>query len=1136
MVLFTAVGSASLDSTAQPDDREARQVEAVPRVAEPDAVQGGTGSEVHAEDQGQAAAEAAPEREQRAGAEDDVPAEHDSPVLGDASTSDDARPEGIAGKRADAVDEHLGATAVPSLPEEAPKLLDAALCVPSQLYGLTETASVYSVPDSGGAATRMGGWYSLYTAWNPSAEGLNQGANIPTKIGANGLAAGMDGTLYAYARFYQYDSGYPSTMWNVSIRMMVKEPGDDAAWRWLDPASYKPATYLYSYESNAVPVAGAIDPVTGRYVWGGFRAGYFLVHELDLASGKRSVAGRIRVGMGTAADLNGDIAFDGAGNLYVLSHRAADGTLTITTVTAADLAAGRQTNAAYTAYDSWPSEVSGSVAKATGTAQYGDQVNGMAVGGGGKLYIGTKTSVYQINPLTAQVIGAPVTTNPYSGAGSDLAACAQNPPTTLTVQKDLRGSAVGREFTLRVASGGAEITSVVAKTPVPETSVLLEKAGPMMVTVGDTLALAETSAHLGVYAAALTCRIDGVTGAAGVVAVTGPGTSSGGLTIPAAAVGANITCTFTNTETTPPAVCTPATVYAINYRGEVGTLNTAAGNAVTNAAAWRSYYTGWSPSRGWTMDGMNALAVGRDGTIYALVRSFSATQRQVDVVRKTPTGGYESSIARIFGSTLPTMSGGAVDPSNGRFAFGGFEARTDGTYFVLYEFDSTKPIGAQIAPLGATRVTSAVHDVSNVGGDMAFDAAGNAHIVMRAGAGDGSANVSFTVVSAQHLAAGRSVSEPTHVLPGRSTVPAVAQSYGPISGVAFAANGEVYLSSDGNIWRIDPITGAQLGSVVATPGTIVPGSSITDLASCALPPTLTVKKDVQGRFNPGDQFGLSLASVGGSGAPVAQATTTGSADGVQSAQLGPHLVMAGGSYAITELAAGGGIPRTYDSRLRCLVDGPGGAVVIAERPATSGTVTIPTSVAGRNVTCVFTNRALPRGSLVWEKVESAESGGPDGPRHLGGSAWLLVGPDGAGTTQVAVMDCVARTPAGCEQGADRDPRAGHFRLTGLEWGAYRLVETTAPAGFRLDATPRAFTIGPPSEGAQLDWNLGRIVNQLVTLPGLPHTGGVGEQRFWAIAGVLALAAGLGAWMRRRATRSQVPGEQHGAEGGQADER
>lgn len=419
-------------------------------------------------------------------------------------------------------------------------------CIPSNLYGVTSSGGVYVVPDSGGQTTRMNGWATLVAGWDTGSEGLNLPGFETVKFSVNGLAVTGDGTMYAYARFAHRVAG-TNDYKRVSIKMLVKDPQPGSAWKWLDPSTTNPQVYRFSENADAFPIAGTIDPSTGKYVWGGYRDGYFVIYEIDLATGLSNVVGRVAVGNAITNQINGDIAFDPAGNLYVLSHVKADAVLTITTVAAADLAAGREANKDLSGSVAVPSLIPGSIATANAETTYSDQVNGIAVGSNGGLYISTPKEIHRIDPVTAGIISSVAFSNPNNENTTDLASCTGT-PTTLTVQKDLRvTNPANHEFRLSVESEDKEITATVAMTPVTGSTVLYEKTGPTMVTTGDTFTLTETSSNLSQYDSVLSCHVDGISGAEGVVPVSGAATTAGSLQIPAHALGKNITCTFTNT-------------------------------------------------------------------------------------------------------------------------------------------------------------------------------------------------------------------------------------------------------------------------------------------------------------------------------------------------------------------------------------------------------------------------------------------------------------------------------------------------------------------------------------------------------------------------------------------------------------
>lgn len=195
------------------------------------------------------------------------------------------------------------------------------------------------------------------------------------------------------------------------------------------------------------------------------------------------------------------------------------------------------------------------------------------------------------------------------------------------------------------------------------------------------------------------------------------------------------------------------------------------------------------------------------------------------------------------------------------------------------------------------------------------------------------------------------------------------------------------------------------------------------------------------------------------------------------------------------------------------------------------------------------------GAVTWTKV-SSDSNNVD---PLPGSQWTLkqtktfswengmakytdVTSDTALATvtdcvdgQSSVADCSAQTG----EYVDLDGAAGRFKISGLAWGEYELIESKAPDGYDLDATPHKFRIGPLEDGniagdwyansnfktdgkssysdASLTVNGGNVENK----PGviLPGTGGAGDYWIYAAALVAALigvvAAGMALKVRRR---------------------
>lgn len=205
------------------------------------------------------------------------------------------------------------------------------------------------------------------------------------------------------------------------------------------------------------------------------------------------------------------------------------------------------------------------------------------------------------------------------------------------------------------------------------------------------------------------------------------------------------------------------------------------------------------------------------------------------------------------------------------------------------------------------------------------------------------------------------------------------------------------------------------------------------------------------------------------------------------------------------------------------------------------------------------------GSVTWNKVSSDDAN----KNKLGGSEWKLTktqsfswNANGAAQysaiaeaqqSPVTITDCKLGkgntcAPAEGQKIYDVDPGEGQFKLEGLEWGTYTLVETKAPDGYDIDSTVRTFTFGPVanSDGTG-KWKSNSVaaatgnttgvfttsdkdydssvftftVGDIKNKPGviLPGTGGAGDYWIYAAALVAALigvvAAGMALKVRRR---------------------
>lgn len=259
--------------------------------------------------------------------------------------------------------------------------------------------------------------------------------------------------------------------------------------------------------------------------------------------------------------------------------------------------------------------------------------------------------------------------------------------------------------------------------------------------------------------------------------------------------------------------------------------------------------------------------------------------------------------------------------------------------------------------------------------------------------------------------------------------------------------------------------------------------------------------------------------------------------------------LADGTYTLTETVA----PNGYTA---------GGPYTVR---IANGVVAI-TNASGNAIAGNEIPNARNTGAILWNKVSSD----PQNDQKLGGSEWKLtktqsfswdansaaqyIAIDEAKQSPVTITDCALGEDKTCSAPAegqtiyDVDPVEGQFKLEGLEWGMYTLVETKAPDGYDIDSTVRTFTFGPASgsdgtgqwnsngvasatgaatgnfttspanyDSSVFNFSVGGIKNQ----PGvvLPATGGTGNSWIYAAALVAALigvvAAGMALKVRRR---------------------
>lgn len=259
---------------------------------------------------------------------------------------------------------------------------------------------------------------------------------------------------------------------------------------------------------------------------------------------------------------------------------------------------------------------------------------------------------------------------------------------------------------------------------------------------------------------------------------------------------------------------------------------------------------------------------------------------------------------------------------------------------------------------------------------------------------------------------------------------------------------------------------------------------------------------------------------------------------------------AAGKFKVSDLADG-----TYHLQEKTAPNGYEVSLTVYTITIANGTATWSPAFGADNTGNKIAN-TRKTGAVTWTKV-SSDFNNTD---PLSGSEWTLKQTKAfswdngvakytdvtSDATLGAVTDCVdgqngvAKCSAQTGEYVDLDGASGKFKISGLVWGEYQLIESKAPDGYDLDTTPHTFRIGP-LEGDNIagDWyantdfntegtsayneqttftvNGGNIKNK----PGviLPGTGGAGDYWIYAAALVAALigvvAAGMALKVRRR---------------------
>lgn len=366
----------------------------------------------------------------------------------------------------------------------------------------------------------------------------------------------------------------------------------------------------------------------------------------------------------------------------------------------------------------------------------------------------------------------------------------------------------------------------------------------------------------------------------------------------------------------------------------------------------------------------NGLAMSGDATTaYAVLQgernSGDLPSSQTDIYAVTADGNTSTvsqALSLVSGSysiSRSALVAGAINPVNGYYYFAGYGAPSGSSRAQLYLYAYDLVNNSYKGMVGRVGISGSDSSF-RANGDMAFDAQGNLYIIWSGASGNNVANQLVRVDAGNVPAVGGTGTIASTSL----TAPASATDGQVYNGATFDANGSFVIQKTnanitGGTTRIvtsDPNTGTYTNTVSITP--VFFG---TDLASCAYPPTLQLKKNVVGRVADGDQFQLQVRQSGSS-TDLANETTSGSATGVQAVVAGPVIAVPGRQYTIREVQAGSSVLMDYATAYACYWGSETSpfaiGTVTGSSPREATLPAVPSNRSGQALTCTFTNTPL----------------------------------------------------------------------------------------------------------------------------------------------------------------------------------
>ena len=554
---------------------------------------------------------------------------------------------------------------------------------------------------------------------------------------------------------------------------------------------------------------------------------------------------------------------------------------------------------------------------------------------------------------------------------------------TLTLTKALSGTGrrnASDQFVMSIRRSGSATVIASTTTTGSGATVGAASAGPVSAEFGATFVITERMASGSVstitqYTSTFICTWSGD----GSVFVRGALVASGGAKqaelppIPAGRQSQALNCTITN-------VITPAN----GLTCEAGTVWVAEGGTETGVTVPDPYRvrpvtvggigTAAFSGIGGTTSRNNALAVSLDGT-QSYLAGAGARIRRWDSASNTVTDFVPSRATQTNPTPgSPGNNAGAIDPTTGYYYWGNF-ARADVPYPDLYPSDGVV-LHLYALPAGGSATTASPGSywqaariwipgaiaTASYNGDIAFDAAGNLYIV--AGPSNVAPDNSSLIARIDSAQVPRTMptTVPNYVTNATkiTNLAGLTNQADVFNGITFDADGWLWVSSRAGVKRIDPLTGANVGTPVTVDLTKDP--YLVDLASCGLPPTMRLQKNIVARAKTDDQFRIEIhaGTPAADATPAQQAVTSGSTPGVQTQVAGPVVVTAGNTYTIRETAANGTDLNDYITSYSCswsdeTVIQLSGTLTGDGHQRSATLAAIPSGKGGQQLVCTITN-------------------------------------------------------------------------------------------------------------------------------------------------------------------------------------